>query len=629
MKLNKFGINIDEGLPLRGEALQRIYEPCFAKEMLEVEKWINDTSNSFSMLLGGQIGSGKTTLLNKLFFEKKYEPFITINFDKESLNLDEGDFLSIVLAQFLSKANEESLNLSSLKIPFSLFGITDSNYKALSELLVPRYFSLESFEKKRTARKIITEKAEYFIELISRFAQHIFKEINKPFFIFVSGVDKFNSKSSAFYSLKSSLEILSKFKTLFETNAVHLFLSDEVTPFKNNPAKLFITTIDTENILNILTKRMGIYSQSAKEELELISKWSGGNPRQGIRILEHYLAFQKISKITKAEKITKAIKKTTEDFFAYATKPSLELIKIIERDKKLDPSLINLPGDKETAQEAVYGNWIFIAGDPSNGKWPSIVNPLVISYYEEKSIITESPEHILLKIYAETHGLSPTGLDFKVIDESGKSRTADEILYEYLSSGVEEPFPLKLTEILDLISAALLSKDRKDRIIIAYKNKEVLNAARSYIFAKANTYEYQTYFHEDLKGGDSFNPIRQLKEYLQNDVDIFSFDFTGDWTNEQLDILNKHRDNLLNYQMIWWIPLKKIKKYLPHWVQLRELFEFYILEDEILGSLSQEDIESDISFFKELAEKGDTAESELVKNLKIVLDFLKKGGKNG
>lgn len=630
MKFNNFGINIDEGLPLQGEALDKLYEYCFPDFSTEIEVWIKDSLNLITFLIGGQVGSGKTTLLSELFCKKNLSPTIIIEFDKESLNLDEGDFLSIIFARFLEQSEKLHLDINSLELPFSYFNLEEKNLSGLIEKLIPSQFSIEAFETKKEARRIVSKHSDFFKEIIIKLGKLIEEKSTEPFFIFASGIDKFNTKSSAFFELKSSINVLSEFKTLFEVNAVHLFLPDTTTPFKNNSKKLLITAITKEQINNILKKRMGVYNQSVNNELKLMSEWSGGNPRQAIRILSHFLSLQKDSNLPKAEKLTKAINQTSADFFAFANKPSLELIKSIERDKKIESSLITLPGDKETAQDALYGNWVFITNNSQNGSWPTIINPLVKPFFKDKEEIIESPEQILLNKYAETHGISATGLTFTTINEKGNQKSPSEILFEYFSSGIEEPYPLKITEILDLIAASLLSKDRKDRILIAYKDEKILDASRACIFAKANTYEYQRYEHTVITGGENKNPVGQIEQILTHNTDIFSFDFKGKLTDSQLSILNKHRDIFINYQMIWWLPYKRVKEYLPHWIQLRELFEFYVLEDEMLGSLSKEDIEADIMFFKELVENKNTPEFELVNNLKIVLDFLRrKGGENG
>jgi hypothetical protein len=241
------------------------------------------------------------------------------------------------------------------------------------------------------------------------------------------------------------------------------------------------------------------------------------------------------------------------------------------------------------------------------------------------------PEQKLLSQYAEINEMSSAGLGFNMLEDDRSQKSADKILQEFLSIGIEEPLSLKLTEILDVINAALLSNDRRDRIIVGFKDKEILNATRAYLFAKANSYEYQRFEHRLLLGGKDKEPINIIEEILALDTDILSLEFAGKWTKQQLDILDKYRDRFIDYQMLWWIPLEDLKVYLPHWVQLRELFEFFILEDELLGSLSIEDIEADLAFYKDLVESEESAEFLMVENLKIVLEYLKENrrGKNG
>jgi hypothetical protein len=83
--------------------------------------------------------------------------------------------------------------------------------------------------------------------------------------------------------------------------------------------------------------------------------------------------------------------------------------------------------------------------------------------------------------------------------------------------------------------------------------------------------------------------------------------------------------------MLWWIPLEKAVIYFPSWKQLRQLFQIIILEDELLNSLNEKDIEDDITFLKKLSIEKKSNESLLLDNLKIVLTSLKKmkRGRNG
>ena len=296
------------------------------------------------------------------------------------------------------------------------------------------------------------------------------------------------------------------------------------------------------------------------------------------------------------------------DFFLYALKPSDELIQVIGKQSFLLTNTVRLPGDKETAQKALYGNWIVLAGQPDHTKWPVIINPLIKSSFGQRNT-SETPEQIFLKNYADTFGMSANGLSFPE-GWLGQEQT-------------EHPIQLFLTEILDALASALLSKDRADRVIISYKDKELVKPARSYLFAKANTYDYQSCKHFQLDGGKDQLPIERLDEALSSTADIFSIDFGSQWTPEQLTALDSQRDLLLNHQMIWWIPDQVLQTYLSNWTQLRQLFEIYSLDDELLGSLSSDEIQEDIEYFSDLKEGENSAPANMVQNLQSVLNFLK------
>ncbi|MBT3388160.1 MAG: hypothetical protein HN417_09525 [Desulfobacula sp.] len=626
MKINKFGINLDEGLPLNSETLDLLYVSCFEETVSQITDWIKDNNTENPLMLGGQIGAGKSTLLTKIFSDDSLslQPDITLKFDKEGLNLDEGDFLSIILAGFIKRAIEKNIDLSFLKLPAELFNLKQEDWQGLIDLLYPASFSMNSFENKIKARHSISEHSAYIIAALKLIGEKLKEQAEPPLFIFASGLDKYDTGGHAFkVSLKNSINLLSNYKTLYEVNAIHLFLPDKTSPFSAKNDKVFIHTMNDKAIAQVLEKRMGIYAEPIKEELELISEWSGGNPRQAIRLLTHYQAIKKNRKLDKTAILAKAIKKTTDDFFSFAHSPSSYLIKKILKDKEISSTLFSLAGDKDTALEALYGNWIFIRNGSDNGVWTVIVNPLTKAFFEKDKIILEEPEQKLLLQYAEANNMSPLGLGFNMIGDDSSQKNADQLLHEFFSTGFEEPLALNISEVLELISAALLSKDRKERIIIAYEDKYILKAARAYLFAKANSYEYQRVEQCIIQGGKDKNPISQLEEIIHSDTDIISLDFIGQFNKKQLEAIDKYRDKLIDYQMLWWLTLEDLKEYLPHWTQLRELFEFFVLDDELLGSLSVGEIEADLAFFEDLVENEESSEYSMVSNLKIVLEYLK------
>ena len=197
------------------------------------------------------------------------------------------------------------------------------------------------------------------------------------------------------------------------------------------------------------------------------------------------------------------------------------------------------------------------------------------------------------------------------------------MLWEFIASGVEQPIQTNLSETLDVLADALLSKDRADRAILAYKDDNLTEAARAYLFAKANSYEYQRCKHIVITGGPGMQPMTEIEAFLSEDTDIFSVEFAGKWENSQLEALDKQRDRFINHQMLWWIPFNDLKDYLPHWTQLRQLFELFVLEDELLGSISEEEVRADLAFFEDMADSEQSPEGNVLSNLKIVLEYLR------
>lgn len=619
MKRNRYGINLDEGIPLCTENdFVKLHVPCFSEVSLKIAQWILESSKP--LLLGGQIGSGKTTLINKVIRETHLKPDIIIYFDKEVLNLDSGDFWGITLAAFIKAALERRIDLSFCKLPNELGQYAESDWSALYNGLEPVGFSMDAYATRMSLRRKIAENAGYIREVVKELGTRMNIIQQRKLFIVAAGLDKFDTASAAFLSLQDIIETLSGFKTLYEVNAVHFFQRPGGVFYGMD--RLFIPVASHEDIIILLSKRMGEYHILVKEEIKIIAHWSGGNPRQALRLLSHFQNAKRIDKLTRNDCLLRAINETAGDFFAYAPMPSQNLIQSVNRSGKLKTSLVTLPGDKETARLALYGNWIFIKESSDPLSWEAFVNPLIKAAFKNV-LTTQDPEIILLSKFAETYGISSYGIGVNREDEkTGDLKNADRLLWDILSSGVEHPLQTNLSEVFDILSAALLSKNRADRAIIAYENPDIAKAARAYLFAKANSYEYQQYNHYTLEGGPGKNPLEILEKYLQDDVDIISLEITGDWLEQQLTSLDKQRDRLLNKEMIWWIPKNNLKIYLSYWTQLRQLFEVFILEDELLGSLSQDDIKEDIAFFESLVENEKSAEAHVVNNLKVVLEYL-------
>ncbi|PIP38984.1 MAG: hypothetical protein COX19_09610, partial [Desulfobacterales bacterium CG23_combo_of_CG06-09_8_20_14_all_51_8] len=606
MKRNRFGINIDEGIPLVSEPdFELLYVPCFGETAERLNSWLVEGDKP--LLLGGQIGSGKSTLINKAIQEAGRLPDVTLHFDQEVLNLDAGDFWSIALAGLLETAFAKGIDLNFCKLPEELGQYQADDWPALLEGLRPRTFSMASFNAKMTLRKKVAKNATYIAKIIVEIGRLLEASVKRPLFIFATGLDKFDPLSPTFFAMQDIVVALAEFKTLYEVNAAHLFQKPGSPLYPLD--RLFISVLKSDEVIEMLAKRMGVYAQPVRQELEILANWSGGNPRQALRLLSHFETARKTRKRNTGESLAVAIRETTGDFFAYSPKPSDELIKTIRRSGTIGAAMFTLPGDKDTALRALYGNWIFIREKSSDASWAATVNPLVKMVFNGATPL-EDQEVKLLRDYAMIAGISPSGLGPCRIDEKErkkkeaeeppwkfKEKSGDQLLWEFIASGVEQPIQTNLSETLDVLADALLSKDRADRAILAYKDDNLTEAARAYLFAKANSYEYQRCKHIVITGGPGMQPMTEIEAFLSEDTDIFSVEFAGKWENSQLEALDKQRDRFINHQMLWWIPFNDLKDYLPHWTQLRQLFELFVLEDELLGSISEEEVRADLAFF--------------------------------
>jgi len=617
MKRHKSGINLDEGIPLQSEwELDNLFIPCHEEQLHQLTVWLK--TGASPLLLGGQIGCGKSSLILKAFQETAIKPDITLYFDQEGLNLSTGDFLRIVLTGFCECALGHQVDLAAFALPSEFAELAKDDWKGFLTLLSPAQFSIASFNEQVKMNEKLADNSGYLHKIIEAFGKLIEQKIAKPLFIFASGIDKFDTESPAFFALKEVLALLVPHKTLFEVNAVHLLnplqaLSEE--------EKLFLFSLTDENITQILNKRMGVYASVINKEIGILSQWAGGNPRQALRLLTHFETAKKNKNNNTLDRISVAVHSVNRDFFAYGKKPESEMMQFVKDKNQIAFTEFTLPGDKDTARLALYGNWFFISGEPENGNWAAKVNPLVKSHF---NWIVEEPEVKILRHYAETLGISSQGLSFNLTSPTGEIETGDKLLADYLSMNIESPISSNLAEIFDILSCSLLSKNRSDRVIIAYKDASIIDASRFYLFAKANSYEYQSYSHAILSGGKDKEPLSNLLDNLTQKTEIFSFQFDGNWTDEQLHSLDKLRDRLTQYQMIWWIEYESLSKYLQYWVQLRQLFEVFILEDELLGSLSIDEIKGDLEFIEELIESQKSAEANVFNNLKRVLEYLQK-----
>jgi len=612
MKRNKSGINFDLGLPLESEwELQNLYVSVHKELQSKIEHWLKRGNNP--LFIGGQIGSGKSTIIRNVFHTTSIKPDIEFHFDRDAINLSLGDFWRIILAELIAKALDVKADLSVLDLPHELAELENHQWKELLDILKPPRVELVFYTKRKKIQDKIVELPDFVDNACSQLLEHIEKKLAKKTTLFASGIDKYAPDSAAFFDLMGPLRFLMSKKTLFELNVVHLF---RPLFFSETDQSLLVYAVSKNKIREMLKKRMGIYSKGAAALIDTATKWSGGNPRQALRML---IILRNSRGKTKDEITIKAVRNLFFEYFAYSPKPEDDLLNVIKQQGYIEPTLLILPGDKETAQRAVYGNWVLLQKrERHQSKLQAIINPIVV-YSVSLRVKPDHPEVQLLRRYAKQKQISPTGLDFN------HDVITSKLWESVLQKQFDRPVASNLTEILDVLESSLFSKDRADRTIIVYRNPDILKIARTYLFAKANTYEYQSFRHVVIEDSNDEPPAVKLLELTKENIDILSIDFLGDkWSEKSLIEIDKIRDKLLDHQMIWWIPERNLSRNLYYWTQLRQLFQVFVLEDELLSSLSKEEIQSDIDFFKDLAEGDQSSEANVVNNLKTVLAYLKQ-----
>ncbi len=633
MKRNVNGINIDEGIPLADEAeFDILYADLYPTQAQQLNDWLCDGNDQSALALGGQIGSGKSTLLNKVVSTATVEPDVWLNFDEDASNPSLGDFIAITLAGLIEAILtnhlafiDSSTLIDDLLIEFDGTLIDEmsasslaSHWQILHQRLNPSKKSLKGFREKSLVVGIINDakNTPYFLTAITALIED-FKQGSGRFpLIVASGIDKFPAGSPAFFVLKAVLEKLQDAKTLYEINAIHFYAAECQFSSMNT---LLLPSVEHSAIVKLLLARLGVYAGKHQNNVSILAEFSGGNPRQAVRLLMHYLREKKDRSLTEQGAIAKAVKQTSVDYFSFSERPETELINAVANDHFLLSAMISRPGDASTALKAVYGNWVFLGNDIDSDKRAAIVNPIVQGVFSGQSTGAEYMQSALKK-YAEALGISPTGLSFD--DSSEHSR---RLGFDALFSEIDEFVDTNLVAVFDEMSASLLNKNRPDRAFIVYRDKLMSDAARAYLLAKSNTFEHQSYrhFEIDYESGKSVtevidNILCELDQH-EHPIDILSVEFAADWPVEELVLLESKRDCFLHHQILWWLSDGQLKAILPGLVQLRQLFEVYSLHDTLLASLSVADITADIEY---LTSFNDKACEQQIMELKIVADYL-------
>jgi hypothetical protein len=267
----------------------------------------------------------------------------------------------------------------------------------------------------------------------------------------------------------------------------------------------------------------------------------------------------------------------------------------------------------------VYKNWLILGKKPEDDdKWPARLNPLLQSARLVTDALPESPEMAAIKRWAERHGVSPYGLDF---DASCKSSA--EVLSE-ISSSSSSMDVLNIVELLDTVAAALFSVDRRDRVLIAYRDPSVMEFARDYLAGKASEMGFSPVASIDLGAMPEGERLAGLFAALTDAEGHAIYSILLPQSPDKLFLrqLDRRRDVFVPYEMLWWVRAHDLPLCLQEWPQLRQLMSVYILEDELLGSLKTGDVQADLNYLALLEKDGPLREAE--RRFQHVLNVVKE-----
>lgn len=607
MKRHQYGINLDSGIPLKtADDFQLLHVPTEDNHEIEIVGWLR--KGETALAIGGQIGSGKTTLLQKAFIDALTPPDVEFHFDRYNVNLSEMDGWVVIFAGLARSADQSRMEAMSVVFPTfkEIFGENAAAWNASSVKILLETFSLEDLLRNQKFKNTLEPLQEGLPLLFRAITDEEEKRINRRLLFFASGVDKFKPGGAAYFSLTPILETLKSYRTLFEVNALHFFSGDK---WLEQVEKQMVCAAGKSWIEELLRKRLGAYAPRHKKTIPMLAEFSGGLPRQAIHLLDAYLAQPHSGNIETA--IIHSVQHVNREFFAYAPNPDHALLKTIDKQQMLNGGLASLPGDSATAGAALYGNWIILGKHQQDNQWRAFINPIIgKSFFDVR---TEDTESTLLKMYARQNDMQANGLDINIQNPRWP---------ELLREAAEHPLKLNIIEIFNQIADSLLSPQRQDRIIMAFENHANIDIVRAWLEAKSSVYDLQTWVHETVECGEGYEPLQKMMDILSRlSVHVYSLEFSGKLTDHQLETLEARRDFFLDKQIIWWIPINDLRKYLLKWSQLRQLFQIFFLEDDLAKALKPAEIQADLDDIQAIAEEGYNYDS-VIKNLKKVLEYL-------
>jgi len=619
------GVNLDDGVALStDEEFQLLFVDGRPEVRSTLQGWLADDEQD-SMLFGGQIGTGKTTLLNEVLRTLPDTLVIRIRFDTDCVDATEGGYVQLLFGQVLQACMNCGVAPDGCGVTLEdLTALDQANWRGVAGALTQAPGSLAEATKLRETANVLTPNSKQVRNAVNVLLGRLAEVAKRRPVLVADGVDKFNPTTTDYFALKDTLAFLAKHKTLFEVNAVHLFREDD---FCAGILKLFVGGLDAELLQQVFMKRLGGYGPAYSEAFVTLAEYSGGNVRQGLRLLNGYYHRRTQMRNDHTAALALACHRVGTDLLSapFAHFPS-DVFSVVKKDHYMEGSLLKNQVTAAGANEAVYKNWLFLDCEPraqAPTQWPARINPLIDMAIDWKQALPATPEEEAVRKWAAERHISPIGLNVPV-DKNGEP-SWDDFWEEIESSSSSEDGTLSIRQVLEEIAAGLYGTERQDRIIVSYKQRANLESVRDFLIGKANAYAFFPCTDIMLVGGDGEHPIDELISKLSaSDPNcIYSVEMQGKWTDAQLRNLEHRRDLFDSLQMLWWVQEDALQRYLPFWQQLRQLFRIYRLEEELWRDISVDEIEADIELIQDLSTENDP---EGVCRLKRVLDFLRTGG---
>ena len=604
MPVNKRGMTIDLGYPLSEADMEDLFIDLFPELKDRCVEWLKDVNSVRPMMLAGQIGTGKTTLINQVFLESGIKPDVQLSFDKDDFDVSIGGFLGYVFFQTLKE-------LANLEIDVLKWGDDLSKATGVSlDETIAAFFFQEPGAQANIMRKIVLnileDQEDDYKAKLAEMLETLSDTIGRPPLIFCEGVDQYQFSGVMIRLLSPTLSVLSKSpgKLLYELNLVYTINLDFEWQRQDSLIAI-LTSSDETKIRELLQRRTGIYSNYRESIFPILAKLSGGNPRQAVRLqAEFEYAYEKLKK-PKDEAISYACDRVRNDFLRSGEVAfSLEHLKTVKKDGFFVPS----------EEPPIYWNWILATAEPSIGKIPVKINPLLLPALESfEGLIPEDPEVEKLKLWAQEHDTSPFGL---TIPEDMK---IEGFIDEMNKSGFMEP-ALSLEKIFNELASFFLSQRFNSLYLILYTDLKVAKLASDYICGKASVLA-EKWFADGVVDKDvsSFNKYAELLERH----DGLSLFYDESLEPDDVKWCEIKRDQLIGKRIIFWAKKDKGISYLNVWPHLRQFIRIFELEKEIWRDISPEDIQEDLKLLEKVTIR-DENKKEVKEKLERVLLLLKK-----